>query len=92
MARARSFVNVTACRAVSNPAWYRIFEEISCFSNPNIVDIKIRCCVLGRDTLPAHASLDSGVSECLAGQRWQCVRLVPGAEMAASAVCSKKRS
>ena len=24
------------------------------------------------------------------GQRWQCVRLVPSAEMAASAVCSKK--
>ena len=31
MARARSFANVTACRAVSNPAWCRIFREISCF-------------------------------------------------------------
>ena len=28
----------------------------------------------------------------LVGQRWQCVRLVPSAEMAASAVCSKKGS
>ena len=35
-------------------------------------------------------SLDSGVNEYLVGQRWQCVRLVPSAEMAASAVCSKK--
>ena len=49
-----------------------------------------RCCVLGQDTLPSHASLDSGVNEYLVGQRWQCVRLVPSAEMAASAVCSKK--
>ena len=36
MARARSFANVTACRAVSNPAWFRIFREISCFSPLNI--------------------------------------------------------
>ena len=49
-----------------------------------------RCCVLGQDTLPSHASLDSGVNEYLVGQRWQCVRLAPSAEMAASAVCSKK--
>ena len=40
----------------------------------------------------AHASLDSGVNEYLLRQRWQCVRLVPSAEMAASAVCSKKGS
>ena len=26
----------------------------------------------------------------LVGQRWQCVQLAPSAEMAASAVCSKK--
>ena len=39
---------------------------------------------------PSHASLDSGVNEYLVGQRWQCVRLVPIAEMAASDVCSKK--
>ena len=89
MARARSFANVTACRAVSNPAWCRIFREISCFSPLNIGTL-FRCCVLGQDTLPSHASLDSGVNEYLVGQRWQCVRLVPSAEMAASAVCSKR--
>ena len=89
MARARSFANVTACRAASNPAWCRIFREISCFSPLNIGTL-FRCCVLGQDTLPSHASLDSGVNEYLVGQRWQCVRLVPSAEMAASAVCSKK--
>ena len=49
-----------------------------------------RCCVLGQDNLPSHASLDSGVNEYLVGQRWQYVRLVPSAEMAASAVCSNK--
>ena len=38
-------------------------------------------------SLPSHALL---VNEYLVGQRWQCVRLVPSAEMAASAVCSKK--
>ena len=53
-------------------------------------DIIFRCCVFGQDTLPSHASLDSDVNEYLVGQRWQCVRLVPSAEMAASAVCSKK--
>ena len=66
-----------------------IFREISCFSPLNIGTL-FRCCVLGHDTLPSHASLDSGVNEYLVGQRWQCVRLVPSAEMAASAVCSKK--
>ena len=89
MARARSFVNVTACRAVSNSAWCRIFREILCFSPLNIGAL-FRWCVLGQGTLPSHASLDSGVNEYLVGQRWQCVRLVPSAEMAASAVCSKK--
>ena len=39
---------------------------------------------------PSRASLDSGVNEYLVGQRWQCVRLVPSAEMAAIAVCSIK--
>ena len=89
MARARSFANVTACRAVSNPAWCRIFRETFCFSPLNTGTL-FRCCVLGQNTLPSHASLDSGVNEYLVGQRWQCVRLVPSAEMAASAVCSKK--
>ena len=47
-------------------------------------------CVLGQGTLPSHVLLDSGVNEYVVGQRWQCLRLVPSAEMAASAVCSKK--
>ena len=89
MVRARSFANVTACRAVSNPAWWSILREISCFSTLNIGAL-FQCCVLGQGTLPSHASLDSDVNEYLVGQRWQCVRLVPSAEMAASAVCSKK--
>ena len=89
MARTRSFANVTACRAVSNPAWCRIFREISCFS-PVYIGTLFRCCVLGQGTLPSHASLDSGENKYLAGQRWQCVRLVPSPEMAASAVYSKK--
>ena len=90
MARVWSFANVTACRAVSNLAWCRIFKEISCFSPLNIGTIFFDVVVLG--TLPSHASLDSGVNEYLVGQRWQCVRLVFSAEMAASTVCSKKKS
>ena len=62
MARVRSFANVTACRAVSNPAWCRIFREILCFSPLNIGPL-FRCCVLGQGTLPSHASLDSGVND-----------------------------
>ena len=75
--------------AVSNPAWGRIFREMSFFFPLNIGTI-FRCRVLGQDTLLSHASLDSGVNGYLVGQRWQCVPLVPGAEMAASSVCSKK--
>ena len=86
MVRARSFAKFTACRAVSNPAWCRIFREISCFSPLNIGTY--RCCVL--NTLPSDVSLDSGVNEYLAGQRWQCAQLVPSTEMAASDVSSKK--
>ena len=88
MARVRSFANFTACRAVSNPARCRIFREISCFSPINIGTL-FRCCLLGQGTLSSHAPLDSDINEYLVGQRWQCVRLVPSAEMAASAVCSK---
>ena len=88
MARARRFVNVTVCRTVSNPSRCRIFREISCFSPLNIGKL-FRRCILRQDTLPPHASLDSGVNEYLVGQRWQCVQLVSSAEMAASAVCSK---
>ena len=71
MARAWSFANVTACRAVLNPAWGRIFREISCLSPLNIGTLFL-CCGLGHDLLPSHASLDSGVNEYLVGQRWQC--------------------
>ena len=71
MLRARSFfVNCTACRAVSNSAWSRIFRETSCFSPFNIGTL-FRCCVLGQGT--SNASLDSGENEYLVGQRWQCV-------------------
>ena len=91
MARAWRSADVTACRAVSNPAWCRIFREISCFSPLNIGTL-FRCCVIGQGTfLPLHASLDSGVNEYPVGQRWQYVRLVPSVEMAASAVCTKKK-
>ena len=79
MVRARSFADVAACHAVSNPAWCRISREISCFSPLNIGTL-FRCCVLGQGTLPSHASLDSGVNEYLVGQIWQCVRLVPSSK------------
>ena len=91
MARARSSANVTACRAVSNPARCRIFKKYH-VSPLSILGHYFRCCDLGQGTLPSHASLDSCVNEYLVGQRWQCVRLVPSAEMAASAVCTKKGS
>ena len=44
---------------VSNPAWCRIFREISCFSPLNLGTL-LRWCVLGQDTSPSNASLDSG--------------------------------
>ena len=72
MARARSFANVAACRAVSNPAWCRNFRIISFFSPLNIWALFL-CCVLGQGTLPSHASLDWGVNEYLVVQIWQCV-------------------
>ena len=84
ISRARSFANVPACRAVTNPAWCSIFREISCFPPLNMGAL-FRWCVLGQGTL-----LDSGVNKYLVGLKWQCVRLVPSAEMAASAVSSKK--
>ena len=49
MARAQSFADVAACRTVSNPTWYRIFREISCFSPLNIGTLFL-CCVLGQGT------------------------------------------
>ena len=82
MVRAWRSTDVAACRAVSNPARCRIFREISCFSPLNLGTL-LRCCVLGQGTSPSNASLDSGGNEYLVGQRWQCVRLVQCAEMAA---------
>ena len=81
MVRAWRFADVTACRAVSNPAWCRIFREISCFSPLNSGTL-CRFCVLGEGTSPSHALLDSGVNEYLIGQSWQCVPLFLSAEMA----------
>ena len=82
MVGAWSFANVAACCAVSNPTSGKIFGEISC-SPPLNIGTLFRCCVLGQGTLLSHASLDSGVNEYLVGQRWQCVRYVQCAEMAA---------
>ena len=72
MVRAWRSADVAACRAVMNPAWCRIFREIS-FS-PLILGTLLRCCILGQDTSPSNTSLDSGENENLVGQRWQCVR------------------
>ena len=79
--RARRFVNVATCSAVSNLAWCGIFREISCFFPLNIGTL-FQCCVLGQGTQPSNASLDSGENEYLVGQRWQCVQ-VQCAEMPA---------
>ena len=46
MVRAWRSADVAATRAVSNPAWCRIFKEISCFSPLNIETL-FRCCVAG---------------------------------------------
>ena len=67
MVRAWRSADVAACRAVSNPAWCRIFREISCFSPLNLGTL-LRCCVLGQDTSPSNASLDSDENEYLVGQ------------------------
>ena len=73
MVRAWRSADVAACRAVLNPAWCRIFREISFVSPLNLV-ILLRCCVLGQGTSPSNASLDSGENEYLVRQRWQRVR------------------
>ena len=73
MVRVLRSADVAACREVLNPAWCRIFREISCFSPLNLGTL-LRCCVLGQGTSPSNASLDSGENEYLVGQRWHCVR------------------
>ena len=75
MVRAWRSADVAACRAVSNPAWCRIFREISGFSPLNLRTL-FRFCVLGQSTSPSNASPDSGENEYLVGRRWQCVRQV----------------
>ena len=87
MVKAWRSADVAACRAVSNPAWCKIFRELSCFS-PYTFGTLLRCCVLGQSTSPANASLDSGENEYLVGQRWQCVRYVQCAETAAG-LCTR---
>ena len=75
MARARSFAKVTACRAVSNPAWCRIFREISCFSPLNIGTFFFDVVSLGKALyphMPHLTSLDMAdlLNQYLVGQRW----------------------
>ena len=77
MVRAWRSADVAACRAISNPAWYRIFKEISCFSTLNLGTLR-GWYVLGQGTSPSNASLHSGENEYLVGQRWQCARYVQG--------------
>ena len=48
MVRAWRSADVAACRAVSNPAWCRIFREISYFSRLNLGTL-LRWRVLGQD-------------------------------------------
>ena len=72
MVRVWRSADVAACRAVSNPAWCKIFREMECFSPLNLETL-FQCCVLGQDTSPSNVSLDSGGNEYLVGQRWQCV-------------------
>ena len=67
MVGARSFADVAVCRAVSNPAWCRIFREISWFSPLNLGTL-FRRCVLAQGTSPSNAALDSGENEYLVGQ------------------------
>ena len=72
-AKVRAWRSADVCREVSNPAWCRIFREISCFSPLNLGTLA-RCCVLEQGTSPSNASLDSGENEYLVGQRWPNVR------------------
>ena len=49
MVRAWRSADVATCRAVTNPAWCRIFRGISCFSPLNHETL-LRCSVLGQGT------------------------------------------
>ena len=65
--------DVASSRAVSNPALFNIFRQISCFSLLNL-GILFQCCVLGQGTSPSNASLGSGENEYLIGETCQYVR------------------
>ena len=64
--RAQNFVNVAACRDVSNRAWCRIFREISCFSPLNISTL-FRCCAM-LCSWARHLTL-----KCFTWLRWKWV-------------------
>ena len=75
MVRAWRSADIAACRVVWNPAWGKIFREISCFFPLNLGTL-LRCCVLGQGTLTSNAPLNSGENAHLdlVGQRWQYLR------------------
>ena len=79
MARARNFADVTACRAVSNPASEKYHVSLL-----SILGHYFYVVSAGKALYP-HMPLDSGLNEYLVGQRSQYVRVVPSAEMAAIA-------
>ena len=68
MVRVWRTADVAACRAVSNPTWWMIFRETSCFSPLNLRTL-LRRCVLGQGTSPSNASLDSDENEYLVYDR-----------------------
>ena len=66
----------------SNPAWFRIFREILCFSPLNLGTL-LRCCVLGQGTSPSNL-------KCFTWLRW---KWVPGrTEMAMCTISSMCRN
>ena len=81
MVRAWRSADVTACRAVSNPAWSRIFRKISCFPPLNRGTL-LRWCVLGQDISTSNASLN-----------WLRWKWVPGrTEMEMCTISSMRRN
>ena len=79
MVRAWRSADIAACRAVSNPALWRIFREISCFLPSQCWDIVKMLCRLAR-----HLNL-----KCFTWPRWKGV---PGrSEMAMCTISSMRR-
>ena len=83
MVRAWHAANVAACCAVFEPRVVRDFQRSVMFLPPEYWVIVSMLCSWTRHFIPSHVSLDSGVIEYLVRQRWQCVRYVQCAEMAA---------